>query len=192
MKEYTALVSANILETEPAEEREEKSGVTYGTIQKVSYYSTTCKRTRCFNILLPANYSESKQYPVLYAMHGYWQTEDTLIDETDKSMRLRQIIGNAIASGEAKDMIVVFPYIYASETQDSCSGMNEANNTAYDNFINELTNDLMPYIESHYSVKTGKDNTAIMGFSMGGRESLYISMKRPDLFGYVEIGRAHV
>lgn len=43
----------------------------------------------------------------------------------------------------------------------------------------------MPYIESHYSVKTGKDNTAIMGFSMGGRESLYISMKRPDLFGYV-------
>ena len=45
MKEYTALVSANILETEPAEEREEKSGVTYGTIQKVSYYSTTCKRT---------------------------------------------------------------------------------------------------------------------------------------------------
>lgn len=185
MKEYTARVSANILETEPAEEREEKSGVTYGTVQKVSYYSTTCKRTRCFNILLPANYSESKQYPVLYAMHGYWQAEDTLIDETDKSMRLRQIIGNAIASGEAKDMIVVFPYIYASETQDSCSGMNEENNTAYDNFINELTNDLMPYIESHYSVKTGKDNTAIMGFSMGGRESLYISMKRPDLFGYV-------
>ena len=43
MKEYTALVSANILETEPAEEREEKSGVTYGTVQKVSYYSTTCK-----------------------------------------------------------------------------------------------------------------------------------------------------
>lgn len=63
--------------------------------------------------------------------------------------------------------------------------MDDANNAAYDNFINELTNDLMPYIESHYSVKTGKDNTAIMGFSMGGRESLYISMKRPDLFGYV-------
>ena len=163
IKEYTALVSANILETEPAAEREEKSGVTYGSVQKVSYYSSTCQRQRNFNILLPANYSESKQYPVLYAMHGYWQTEDTLIDESDESMRLRQIIGNAIASGEAKD----------------------ANNAAYDNFINELTNDLMPYIESHYFVKTGKDNTAIMGFSMGGRESRHISMKRPDLFGYV-------
>lgn len=185
MEEYTAQVSAKMLEKEPAEEREEKAGVTYGTVTKVSYYSTTCKRQRNFNILLPANYSESKEYPVLYAMHGYWQSEDTLIDESDESMRLRQIIGNAIASGEAKDMIVVFPYIYASETHEACSGMDDANNAAYDNFINELTNDLMPYIESHYSVKTGKDNTAIMGFSMGGRESLYISMKRPDLFGYV-------
>lgn len=43
----------------------------------------------------------------------------------------------------------------------------------------------MPYMEQHYSIKTGRDNTAITGFSMGGRESLYIGFSRPDLFGYV-------
>lgn len=175
----------NILETEPESEREEKAGVQYGTVTKVSYYSQTCGRQRNFNILLPANYSEDKQYPVMYALHGYWQNEDTLIDENDASMRTRQIIGNAIASGEAEDMIVVFPYIYASATQEACTAMDDANNAAYDNFINELINDLMPYVESHYSVKTGRDNTAITGFSMGGRESLYIGFSRPDLFGYV-------
>lgn len=185
MAEYTAQINANLSETEPAIEREEKDGVKYGTVQKVSYYSNTCKRNRNFNILLPDGYSDDKKYPVMYAMHGYWQNEDTLIDENDESMRLRQIIGNAIAAGEAEDMIVVFPYIYASATQDACSAMDDANNAAYDNFINELTNDLMPYIEANYSVKTGKDNTALTGFSMGGRESLYISNKRPDLFGYV-------
>ena len=63
--------------------------------------------------------------------------------------------------------------------------MDDANNAAYDNFINDLTKDLMPHIESTYSVKTGRENTAITGFSMGGRESLLIGMKRPDLFGYV-------
>ena len=63
--------------------------------------------------------------------------------------------------------------------------MDDANNAAYDNFINDLTVDLMPYIEKTYSVKTGRDNTAITGFSMGGRESLLIGMNRPDLFGYV-------
>ncbi|MBQ8012252.1 MAG: carbohydrate binding domain-containing protein [Oscillospiraceae bacterium] len=185
MAEYTAQIQAKMVETEPEAERTEKAGVTYGTLQKVSYYSNTCKRNRNFNILLPANYSTSKKYPVLYAMHGYWQNEDTLSSEEDESMRLRQIIGNAIAAGEAEDMIVVYPYIYASDTQDACSAMDDANNAAYDNFINELKNDLMPYIEANYSVLTGKDNTALTGFSMGGRESLYISNKMPDTFGYV-------
>ncbi len=185
MEAYTAQISAKMVETEPESERAEQAGRAYGTLQKVTYYSNTCKRNRNFNILLPAGYSTDKKYPVLYAMHGYWQNEDTLASETDESMRLRQIIGNAIAAGEAEDMIVVYPYIYASATQDACSAMDDANNAAYDNFINELTNDLMPYIEANYSVLTGKDNTALTGFSMGGRESLYIANQRPDLFGYV-------
>lgn len=185
MKEYTEKIAPLLKETEPAEERNEKPGVQYGTVSKQSYWSTTCNRQKNFNILLPANYSEDKKYPVLYAMHGYWQNEDTLIDESDESMRTRQIIGNAIASGEAEEMIVVFPDIYSSATQPACTAMDDANNAAYDNFINDLTKDLMPYIESHYPVKTGRDNTAITGFSMGGREALIIGMKRPDLFGYV-------
>lgn len=185
MKEYTEKIAPLLKETEPAEERNEKPGVQYGTVSKQSYWSTTCNRQKNFNILLPANYSENKKYPVLYAMHGYWQNEDTLIDESDESMRTRQIIGNAIASGEAEEMIVVFPDIYSSATQPACTAMDDANNAAYDNFINDLTKDLMPYIESHYPVKTGRDNTAITGFSMGGREALIIGMKRPDLFGYV-------
>lgn len=185
MKEYTEKVAPLLKETEPAEERNEKPGVQYGTVSKQSYWSTTCNRQKNFNILLPANYSENKKYPVLYAMHGYWQNEDTLIDESDESMRTRQIIGNAIASGEAEEMIVVFPDIYSSATQPACTAMDDANNAAYDNFINDLTKDLMPYIESHYPVKTGRDNTAITGFSMGGREALIIGIKHPDLFGYV-------
>ena len=82
-------------------------------------------------------------------------------------------------------MIVVFPYIYSSATQKDCSGMDDNNNKAYDNFINDLTKDLMPHIEKTYSVKTGKDNTAITGFSMGGREGLAIGMTLSDKFGYV-------
>ncbi|MBP5578524.1 MAG: dienelactone hydrolase family protein, partial [Ruminococcus sp.] len=42
-----------------------------------------------------------------------------------------------------------------------------------------------PHIESKYSVATGKENTAVTGFSMGGRESLQIGMKYGSKFGYV-------
>lgn len=185
MAEYTALCQTKMVEFEPSDSRNEASGVQYGTVQSGTYYSTTCKRNKPYNILLPAGYDQSKQYPVMYVMHGYWENQNRMIIEGNGTMYTRQIIGNAIASGEAKDMIVVFPYIYSSDSQDSCSAMDDFNNAAYDNFINDLTKDLMPHIESTYSVKTGKENTAITGFSMGGREALLIGMQRSDLFGYV-------
>lgn len=185
MQEYTDMVSKLVTETEPDASHNEQTGVQYGTVKSGTYYSTTCKRNKPYNILLPANYSAEKQYPVLYCMHGYWENQDRMILTGNGTMYTRQIIGNAIASGEAEEMIVVFPYIYSSETQDSCTAMDDANNAAYDNFINDLVTDLMPHIESTYSVKTGRDHTAITGFSMGGRESLLIGMQRPDLFGYV-------
>ncbi len=186
MADFTAKISATVVESEPYDSHQQKAGVSYGTVKSDSYYSTTCKRTKKFNILLPAGYDESKKYPVLYVMHGYYENQDRMIIYgNDTNMTTKEIIGNAIAEAAAKDMIVVFPYIFSSETRDNCTGMDDENNAAYDNFINDLTKDLMPYIEEHYSIKTGRENTAITGFSMGGRESLLIGAKRPDLFGYV-------
>lgn len=160
---------------------EEHSGVEYGTLTKYQYYSTTRERMTNVNVLLPPEYSENETYPVLYAMHGYWENEDSLV----AMGKVRNMLGNLISTGDAEKMIVVFPYIYTSKTQEACSGLDLANSLNYDNFINDLTTDLMPYINSHFSVKTGRENTAITGFSMGGRESLFIGLTRSDLFGYV-------
>lgn len=183
ISEYTPTVKVSEFET--ADSRTEKNGVKYGELISKSYYSDFCRREKKYNVLLPANYSTSKKYPVLYVMHGYWENQNRMIIEGNGIMYTRQIIGNAIAEGAAEDMIVVFPYIYSSQTQDDCNNMDDANNTAYDNFGTVLTTELMPLIEKEYSVATGKANTAITGFSMGGRESLNIGMKYPDKFGYV-------
>ena len=185
MSEYTPIVASSVVETEPNSSHSIRNGVQYGTIKSGTYYSNTCRRNKPYNILLPAGYSESKQYPVLYVMHGYYENQNRMITEGNGTMYTRQIVGNAIADGDAEDMIVVFPYIYSSTTNDTCTGMDDNNNQAYDNFINDLIKDLMPHIEKTYSVKTGRENTAITGFSMGGRESLLIGMQRPDLFGYI-------
>jgi len=160
---------------------DEKAGVEYGTLTKYQYYSTTRERQTNVNVLLPPGYSENEKYPVLYAMHGFWENEDALV----KMGSVRTMLGNLIAEGKAKKMIVVFPYIYTSKTQESCSGLDLANSLNYDNFINDLKTDLMPYIESNFPVKTGRNNTAITGFSMGGRESLFIGMTLSDTFGFV-------
>lgn len=174
-----------LIHQEPASATADNPDVRYGTYEHKTIYSNVCKRNKSFNVLLPEGYTAEKQYPVLYVLHGYGGDEYTMTEMGDASLRIRYIIGNAVATGDAEEMIVVFPDVYASATQDKCSGMDNANNAAYDNFINLLTKEIMPYMEQHYSVKTGPENTAITGGSMGGRESLYIGFQRPDLFGYI-------
>lgn len=48
-----------------------------------------------------------------------------------------------------------------------------------------MINALIPYINSHYSTKIGREYTGIAGYSLGGREALYLCFAHPDIFGYV-------
>ena len=150
--------------------------------KKYTYYSSTVERDSRVNVLLPPNYSEDKQYPVLYVLHGYYDSEDWM---TRDIVDMSDMLSNLYESGDAEEMIIVCPYIFVSKELEWCTGMNLKNSLCYDNFINDLTTDLMPFIESTFSVAKGRENTAITGFSMGGRESLFIGLQRPDLFGYI-------
>ena len=49
----------------------------------------------------------------------------------------------------------------------------------------DVTESLLPFIKENYPIKEGRENTAITGFSMGGREAIYCGLMRPDVFGYV-------
>lgn len=153
----------------------------YGKITKVTYHSTVTGVDRKCNIYLPPEYDENKKYPVLYLLHGIGGTEDEWLGGSPG-----QIISNLINSGEAEEMIVVIPNVRAT-INDSATGdvYGEKNIKAFDNFINDLRDCLMPYIEENYPVLTGRENTAIAGLSMGGRESLYIGFEMLDTFGYV-------
>lgn len=162
----------------PEEYTKEKVEIKYGELVKSRYYSTTCEKERNVNILLPAGYRPEKKYPVLYVLHGIFETENNMVFTGIT-------IGNMITKGIAREMIVVYPYIYASKTRDVCTAINKTHVAAYNNFIHDLTNDLMPYMKEHYSVAEGRENTAVVGFSMGGRQALAIGLQRPDLFGYV-------
>ena len=175
----------NLSEFTPSDATVLRDNVEYGEFEHITYHSDYLDRDRYANVLLPAGYSTDKKYPVLYALHGYWGDEYSLLDQGDGSIKFREVLGNLIADGEAAEMIVVFPDIFCHPTKEDCEGMTPENNAAYDAFINELDECLMPYIEENYSVATGKENTAITGFSMGGRESLNIGLKLPEKFGYI-------
>lgn len=178
MKQFEEIIT----ELPPEGYEEQLEGVTYSEFQKYTYYSFTAERDTNVNVLLPPDYSEDKEYPVLYILHGFYDNEGWMARPV---VNLSTIYGNLLAKGEAEEMIIVLPYIFCDKDMPYCTGMDMANCLAYDNFINDLTTDLMPFIESEFSVASGRENTSITGFSMGGRESLFIGFRRPDLFGYI-------
>lgn len=173
----------NITEFCPEVVSEKKNDIVYGTVIHKSYDSKTTGLSRGVNIVLPPDYDEAKKYPVMYLLHGIFGDEHSLIN--DNSNRIIEISGNLAAEGKAKEMIIVLPNMFAASDKNDKPGFSAEGLAPYDNFINDLVNDLIPFMEENYSVLTGRENQAIAGFSMGGREALYIGLTRPDLFGYI-------
>ncbi|MCQ2218268.1 MAG: hypothetical protein MJZ33_07260 [Paludibacteraceae bacterium] len=153
-----------------------------GTMQSISYYSNIARKMKNADVLLPKNYDPNKKYPVMYVNHGIFGTEKSMQDESNK---IRTMANNLAASGEAKEMIIVYTFMYTSSNSDNCSGFNQAECKKYDDFREDLIDCLMPYINQNFSTYTDREHTAISGFSMGGREALYIGITRPQYFGYI-------
>lgn len=157
-----------------------REGMKYGKVEHITYYSNTTGCDRGANILFPEGYSTEKKYPVLYFLHGIFGDENSMIGE--KENKIDVIAGNLKADGLAKDVIVVFPNMFATGDPQMQPGFSAEQVIPYDNFINDLCDDLVPYIEANYPVLNDRLNRSVIGFSMGGRETLFIGTKRSDMF----------
>ncbi len=167
----------------PESAMEKRDNVTYPEVVHETYFSTTTGLDRGANVVLPPNYDASKKYPVLYLLHGIFG--DEYVHLRDGERKLLELLGNHAADGTAEEMVVVLPHMYASSDPNQQPAFNPESVKPYDNFINDLVTDLMPFIASKYSVYTDREHQAIAGFSMGGRETLFIGFTRPDLFAYM-------
>ncbi len=162
---------------------EKQSGVDYGTLQKdVTYYSSVAGDNKQVNILLPAGYDESQTYPVTYVFHGFGGDHNTHID-TDSYLVL--LYGNMLDKGLTVPQILVGMDMYTDKLADKDAKTEEELRFIYDKAIKETGVDLMPFIEEHYPVKTGREYTAVAGMSEGGAKSLCTGFEWLDKFGYI-------
>lgn len=136
------------------------------TVDTVSVYSPSMrKETRCV-VVIPKGAGE-KPMPVLYLLHGLGGDHQSWLRIKPELPRL----------ADELQMLIVCPNggvrsWYLDSPVDSTF--------RYETY---MTNELIPYIDSHFRTIAGRDGRAIAGLSMGGHGSLYLAIRHVDLFG---------
>lgn len=162
--------------------------VPHGKIHYDLYKSGVLDEFRNLLVYTPAEYDKKpmKHYPVFYLVSGTTDTEEVWY----KVGKVNLILDNLIASGEAEPMIVVMPYGYMNNGTPQPSSLEAAE--MYDVFARELTESVMPYIESNYRTVPDKYYRAIAGFSRGGGQSMFTALRHPDKFGWLNSYSAYL
>ena len=165
----------------PDDYNDERAGVTYGNVDEISYYSPTTGSERKAYVYLPRDYDESQSYPVVYLLHGMSGS----YSEYNRIGAL-YVAQNAVDDYNRNSVIMVSFTVFTDADGGQESDYDFSELTAkYDACEYDVINALIPYINEHYSTRMGRENTAIAGYSLGGRESLFLCFAHPDVFGYV-------
>jgi enterochelin esterase-like enzyme len=152
--------------------------VPHGVVRQHSYFSKSLDRLRELVVYTPPGYDRQAdvRFPTLYLQHGMGDNQATWVTHG----KAHWILDNLIAQGKARPMVVVMMDGHAATGQGMAAF---ANNTVA--FEHDLLEDVMPFIEANYRVRTDAAHRAIAGLSMGGGQSLTIGLNHPDRFAWV-------
>jgi enterochelin esterase-like enzyme len=158
-----------------------RDGIERGKLETVEYDSKTVGIKRKMTVYTPPGYGKDRKYPVLYLLHGIGDTE---LGWT-RTGKAETILDNLYADKKAVPMIVVMPNGRASAEPAPANPFAGNPFEAYAAFEKDLLADVIPYIESHYSVQAGREHRALAGLSMGGGQSLTFGLRNLDTFAWV-------
>ncbi len=163
----------------PGHEMFDTKDVPRGAVAAVTYKSSVLGTFRRMHIYTPPGYElGTGTYPVFYLLHGAGDN-----DHAWSSVgRAGFILDNLIAAKKAVPMVVVMPAGHQPRVTGNVVGP-----SATQGFVDEFVKDVMPYVEGHYRVKKDRANTAIAGLSMGGMQTLAVSIPRLGRFAYIGV-----
>jgi enterochelin esterase-like enzyme len=189
----------------PAGFNQKRDNIPHGELTAVEYDSKSLGTRRRMRVYTPPGYSTARKYPVLYLLHGIGGTDT----EWTQSCHANNVIDNLLAEGKIQPMVMVFPDGNSSRTLADLNAPPAARGGAPGGapagapgaaagrgrgmnmdawltpFENDLLKDIVPYVDSHYSVSTDRDHRALAGLSMGGGQTLNIGLVHPETFAFV-------
>lgn len=166
--------------------------VPHGSVN-YEYYQSVQSTTGTLVVYTPPGYDKNpaKKYPVFYLISGTTDTEETWF----KVGRTNLILDNLIAEGKANPMIIVMPYgNIEARIAEQKGGAKPADPTARESadalnrmksFAEDITKNVIPYVDKNYHTIANKDNRAIGGFSRGGGQTLRTAFWNMDKFSWI-------
>lgn len=167
--------------------------VPHGQVREIWYHSNVTGTWRHALVYTPPAYdSQPKQrYPVLYLQHGGGEDESGWTRQGKANF----ILDNLIASGKAKPMIVVMANGYArraGQPAPNLAGkpfgspeMRKAMQDMMSAFEDDMTQALIPFIDSTFRTISDRDHRAMAGLSMGGMQTFHVTFDHLELFSYI-------
>jgi enterochelin esterase-like enzyme len=166
--------------------------VPHGQVREVWYHSKVTGTWRHALVYLPPDYDTQTKahYPVLYLQHGAGENETGWV----RQGRANFVLDNLIAAKSCKPMIVVMAYGYARRAGEAPDlavkpwGSPEMLKAMQDMsvvFEDDVTQALIPYIDSTFRTLSDRDHRAMAGLSMGGMQTFQITLNHLDQFSYI-------
>ncbi len=149
--------------------------VPHGAVARIDYNASTLGgAAREMYIYTPPGYEKgARAYPVFYLLHGGGETDSSW----STVGRTGDILDNLLAAGKAQPMIIVMP---AGWTPSGPQVMTA--DATKDPFNNELVQDIIPFVDSHYRTLADSEHRALGGLSMGGIQTLNIGLHNLGTF----------
>lgn len=157
-----------------------REGVEHGTLEMIEYDSKTVGTRRKMLVYTRPGYHKEQKYPVLYLLHGIGGDET----EWQRFAQPDVLFDNLIADHKAVPMIVVMPNGRVQKV-DRAQGDVMAAAPSFAVFERDLLDDVIPAIESLYSVHQDKEHRALAGLSMVGGQSLNFGLSHLDTFAWI-------
>ncbi|WP_232700060.1 alpha/beta hydrolase [Brevibacillus daliensis] len=142
------------------------------TINKELLESQYLESPRRIKVYLPPGYNEMVSYPVIYCQDG---------NEFFTMMRIATTANRLILDESMEPMIIVGVSNDLGKRTSEYSATGSRNKD-YKKFFIE---DLVPFIENKYPVRTDKENRILCGDSLSSTVSFHLALDRPDLFSKV-------
>lgn len=158
--------------------------VPHGQIREIYFHSDVTGGLRHIFVYTPPQYDDdlTVRYPVLYLQHGYTENETGW----SRQGRCGLIMDNLLADGKCVPFIIVMENGEISH-QASGTGFGSLMTAANDLFPKILTQDVIPYIDSHFRTVPDIAHRALAGLSMGGMQTRHISLNYPGYFSQIGI-----